>query len=85
MMTSLYLKSHTIFRLLVVMLAISCLTFLSACSSKEVTDESTIGSNNAAQTNPNKIERNSMDDVDNAGTDSEGSGEQNTDTTSTDK
>ena len=46
------------------MLAISCTLLLAACNNaQEVTDESTLGNNNAAQTNDDKIERNSMDDV----------------------
>ena len=47
---------------LVLSLAISSLMLLNACGGQEISDESTLGSNNAAQTNPDKIERNSMDD-----------------------
>ena len=75
--------SYAFTRIMTIILAISCLTILSACDSKEVTDESTLGNNNAAQTNPDKIERNSMDNVANAGT--EERGEQNMPPTTADQ
>ncbi len=56
-------QSYTTIRMLILIVAVSGLTLLSACSNQEISDESTLGSNNAAQTNPDKIERNSMDDV----------------------
>lgn len=46
------------------MFAISVTLFLGACNNaQEVTDESTLGSNDAAIANDDKIERNSMEDV----------------------
>lgn len=45
------------------MLAISTTLFLGACdNAQEVTNESTLGSNDAAIANDDKIERNSMED-----------------------
>lgn len=47
-----------------VILVIGCTLLLGACNNaQEITDESTLGSNNAAQTNEDKMERNSIDDV----------------------
>lgn len=72
------LQSYAIVKLmLVIILAIICLTVLSACNAQEVTDESTLGSNNAAQTNPDKISRNSMEDVTLTDTDSENGNDEN--------
>lgn len=46
------------------MFAISVTLFLGACNNaQEITDESTLGSNDAAIANDDKIERNSMEDV----------------------
>ena len=56
-------QSRIIVKIPIIIVAVSCLTLLNACSNQEISDESTLGSNNAAQTNPDKIERNSMDDV----------------------
>lgn len=64
MNSSLLYRLRSFSKLSLATLAIGCLVLLSACNNaKEVTDESTLGSNNAAQTNPDKIERNSMDNV----------------------
>lgn len=61
---SLQYRSTTFIKLSLATLAISCSMFLSACNNaQEVTDESTLGSNDAALTDDDKIERNSMDDV----------------------
>ncbi|MBU5616777.1 hypothetical protein KPY62_06655 [Psychrobacter sp. TAE2020] len=54
--------SFAVTRRLVLSLIISCLTLLSACNGQEISGASTLGNNNAAQTNPDKIKRNSMDD-----------------------
>lgn len=43
-------------------LIISCLTLLIACNSQQISDKSALGNNLAAQTNPDKIKRNSIDD-----------------------
>ncbi len=77
-------QSRIIVRMPIIIVAISCLTLLSACSGQEISDESTLGSNNAAQTNPDKIERNSMDDVANTSAESKDSSNENADTISTD-
>ena len=80
------LKTYAVIKsLLLLMLAISCSTLLSGCNNQEISDESTLGSNNAAQTNPAKIERNSMDDVANVSKNSENSENQNVETTNTDQ
>lgn len=64
MLSSLSYRSNAFIKLLVASLAISSIMLLSACNKKPDADEvSTIGTNKAAQTDPDKIERNSMDDV----------------------
>lgn len=46
------------------MLVIGCTLLLGACNNaQEITDESTLGSDNATQTNDDKMELNSMGDV----------------------
>lgn len=46
------------------MLVIGCTLLLGACNNaQEITDKSTLGSDNAAQTNDDKMELNSMGDV----------------------
>ena len=57
-------RSFSLTKIMTLSLTIGCLTLVSACNKAEdISDESTLGNNNAAQTNPDKIERNSMDDV----------------------
>ncbi len=57
----------------------SCLFIISACDSQKITSASTVGSNNIAQTEPDIINRNSMQDVTKANTDSEDSHSNNND------
>ena len=86
MIGSLQYRSHTFIRLLIAIFTISCVIFLSACNNaEEVTDESTLGSNDAAVPNDDKIERNSMDDVADTRTDSESSDNQDVGATTTDQ
>lgn len=57
-------RSTSLLKLSIAMLTLSCTIFLSACNKTPDADEvSTIGTNKAAETNPDKIERNSMNDV----------------------
>lgn len=45
------------------LLAGSCLLILNGCDAQDISNESTVGSNNIAQTEPDIINRNSMQDV----------------------
>ncbi len=57
-------RSYNFIKIPLALLAMSATLFLSACNNaQEVTDESTLGSNDAAIANDDKIKRNSMDDV----------------------
>ena len=55
------------------LLVSSCLLILNGCDSQNISSESTVGSNNIAQTEPDIINRNSMQDVNKVNTGSEDS------------
>ena len=55
------------------LLVSSCLLIINGCDSQNISSESTVGSNNIAQTEPDIINRNSMQDVTKVNTGSEDS------------
>lgn len=71
-------QSYSIVRLILV-LGISGSAILSGCDSPDISSESTVGNNNIAQTDPDIINRNSMEDVANAHNNSEDSDNKNID------
>ena len=64
MLSSRQYRSYNFIKIPLALLAMSATLFLGACNNaQEVTDESTLGSNDAAIANDDKIERNSMENV----------------------